>query len=286
MSSSRGKKVAVPSSKRRRGPGSSLVCVIAEVQHPFLEFSQASQEELFQILCTQPLTIGRCIDWAAVEQVQLADAIYALLSIDPWERFFAIIEPTYLELILELCSTFHLQMVMTNNDDPSTIHFRLGGLVLAISVPEFGVALGLNIDEFMEEEDMNALPRNIHISPSLYWKALAPLSSTYHPSCSKALALTPSLRYLHAILAHTLTGRRESTGVVNTHDAYYLWCMANAHMTGLAYFIAFAIRHQTEWHRKGVISIGPYVTRLARHFGLLNTVAQSSVLTLIGQMPP
>ncbi|KAK5842965.1 hypothetical protein PVK06_005389 [Gossypium arboreum] len=43
---------------------------------------------------------------------------------------------------------------------------------------------------------------------------------------------------------------------------------------------------KTERHRKGVISIGPYVTRLARHFGLLNTVAQESSLTLIGQMSP
>ncbi|KAK5845379.1 hypothetical protein PVK06_001555 [Gossypium arboreum] len=178
------------------------------------------------------------------------------------------------------------QVVMKNNDDPSTIHFRLGGLVRAMSVPEFGVALGLYTDEFMEEEDMNALPRNIHISPSLCWKALAPLSSAYDPSRSKASALPPSLHYLYAILAHTLTGRRESTGVVNTRNAYYLWCMENAHVTDLAYFIAFAIRHQTEWHQQGMISISLYVTRLARHFGLLNTVAQSSALTLIGQISP
>ncbi|PPS09387.1 hypothetical protein GOBAR_AA11256 [Gossypium barbadense] len=208
-------------------------------------------EELFQILRAQPLTTGRCIDWATVEQVQLADAIRALLSIDPWERFFAITEPTYLELTLELCYTFHLQLVITNNDDPGTIHFRLGGLVRAMSVPEFGVALGLYTDDRL-----------------------------------KASTLAPSLRYLHAILAHTLTGRRENTGFINTHDAYYLWCMVNVHVTDLAYFISFAIRHQTGWHWKGVISISPYVTGLARHFSLLNTVAQSSALTLIGQMSP
>ncbi|PPR95179.1 hypothetical protein GOBAR_AA25492 [Gossypium barbadense] len=38
--------------------------------------------------------------------------------------------------------------------------------------------------------------------------------------------------------------------------------------------------------RKGVISIGLYVTQLARHFGLLSTAAQESSLTLIGQMSP
>ncbi|KAK5839140.1 hypothetical protein PVK06_007905 [Gossypium arboreum] len=191
----------------------------------------------------RPCGSSRCIDWATIERVQLADAIRALLTTDPWERFFDITEPTYSELTLELCSTFHLQVVMMNNDYPGTIHFRLGVLVRAMSVPEFGVAQGLYTNEFMEEEDMNALPHNIHISPFSCWKALAPLSSTYDPSRSKASALAPSLRYLHAILAHTLTGRIESTGVVNSHDAYYLWCMANAHVTDLAYFIAFAIRH-------------------------------------------
>ncbi|PPR96197.1 hypothetical protein GOBAR_AA24471 [Gossypium barbadense] len=167
MSSSRGKKAMVPSSKRRRGPGSSSVRATAEVRHSFLKFLQASHEELFQILRARPITTGRYIDWATVEQVQLANTIRALLSTYPWERFFAITKPTYLELTLELCSTFHLQVVMTNNDDPGTIHFRLGGLVRAMSVPEFGVALELYTDEFMEEEDMNALPCNIHISPSL-----------------------------------------------------------------------------------------------------------------------
>ncbi|KAK5824214.1 hypothetical protein PVK06_018982 [Gossypium arboreum] len=62
--------------------------------------------------------------------------------------------------------------------------------------------------------------------------------------------------------------------------------MKNGHVIDLACFISLAIRHQTEQHKRGVISIGPYVTRLARHFGLLNTVAQSSSLTLIGQMSP
>ncbi|PPR86785.1 hypothetical protein GOBAR_AA33906 [Gossypium barbadense] len=112
------------------------------------------------------------------------------------------------------------------------------------------------------------------------------MTNNNDPNRSKASALAPSLRYLHTILAQTLTGRRESTDVVNNHDTYYLWCMVNAHVTDLAYFIAFAIRHQIKQHQKGVISIGPYVTCLARHFGLLNTVAQSSALTLIGQMSP
>ncbi|KAK5833783.1 hypothetical protein PVK06_017641 [Gossypium arboreum] len=47
--------------------------------------------------------------------------------------------------------------------------------------------------------------------------------------------------------------------------------MVNGHIFDLAYFIGLTICHQTEPHKKGVISIGPYVTHLARYFGLLNT---------------
>ncbi|KAK5775810.1 hypothetical protein PVK06_043752 [Gossypium arboreum] len=51
----------------------------------------------------------------------MADAIRALLTTDPWELFFGIIDPTYLELTIELCPTFHLQTVMTRYDDPSMV---------------------------------------------------------------------------------------------------------------------------------------------------------------------
>ncbi|PPR99830.1 hypothetical protein GOBAR_AA20836 [Gossypium barbadense] len=250
MSSSRGKKIAVPASKRRKG-ASSFVGPTTKIRQPLLQFPLGPQEELFQILRAQPLIVGRCIDWAAAEQVQLADAIRALLTTDHWELFFGIIEPTYLELTMELCSTFHLQTVMTNYDDPDTIQFRLGRLVRQFNVPEFGTALGLYMEEFKEENELHALTRHIHFSPSKCWHTLALGAASYNPSRSKASVLPPSLRYLHAILAHTITERRESTGIVNTHDAYFLWCMSHGHVIDLAYFIALAIQHQTERHRKG-----------------------------------
>ncbi|PPS17745.1 hypothetical protein GOBAR_AA02844 [Gossypium barbadense] len=261
MLSSQGKKTVVPASKKRKGASSSTGPT-TEIRHSFLQFHRGLQEE------------------------QLSDAIRALLTTDPWELFFGIIEPTYLELMMELCSTFHLQTVMTNYDDPGTVQFRLGGLVYQLSVPELGAALDIYTKEFKEENELHALTRHIHFSPSKCWHTLAPGAASYNPSRSKASVLPPSLRYLHAILAHTIIGRRESTGVVNTHDAYFLWCMSHGYVIDLAYFIALAIQYQTERNRKEVISIGPYVTRLARHFKLLSSAAKESSLTLIGQMSP
>ncbi|KAG8489233.1 hypothetical protein CXB51_017266 [Gossypium anomalum] len=164
MSSSR-KKASIPASKKRKG-ASSFSGPTMEICHPFLQFPNGPQEELFQILRAQPLTVGCCIDWAVVEQVQLADAIRALLTTDLWEPFFGIIEPTYLELTMKLCSTFHLQTVMANHDDLGMVQFRLGGLVRQLSVLEFGAALGLYKEEFKEENDLDTLNRHIHYSPS------------------------------------------------------------------------------------------------------------------------
>ncbi|PPR84629.1 hypothetical protein GOBAR_AA36083 [Gossypium barbadense] len=160
-----------------------------------------SEFSTFKILRGRPLGVGYCIDWTAIEQTQLADAVRALLTADPWGFFFEIVEPTYLELTLELCSTFHLQSVMTKFDDHRMVQFRLSGLVRQLSMPEFGVALGLYTKEFMDDDNFNSLHRYIHYSPSNCWKALVPASATYDPSRSKASALAPSLRYLHAILA-------------------------------------------------------------------------------------
>ncbi|PPR98260.1 hypothetical protein GOBAR_AA22408 [Gossypium barbadense] len=140
----------------------------------------------------------------ALEQIELADAVRALLMTDLWALFFEIVESTYLEFTLELCSTFHLQTVMTNFDNPRLVQFCLGG------------------------------------------RDVIPVSASYDLNRSKASALPPSLRYLHAILAHTLTGQRVSIGVVTTHDPYFLWSMVNRHVFDLVYFITLAIRHQTE----------------------------------------
>ncbi|KAK5842399.1 hypothetical protein PVK06_004749 [Gossypium arboreum] len=142
---------------------------------------------------------------------------------------------------MELCSTFHLQTVMTNYDDPSTVQFCLRELLFQLSVLEFNTVLGLYTEEFKEENHLHALNCHIHHSPSWCWDALVPDGATYNPSRSKASALPPSLRYLYAILAYTITGKRESTGVVNTNDTYFLWCMSHEQVIDLTYFIALAI---------------------------------------------
>ncbi|PPR80569.1 hypothetical protein GOBAR_AA40146 [Gossypium barbadense] len=184
----------------------------------------------------------------------MADTIRALLTIDPWELFFEIIEPRYLELTMELCSTFYLQTVMTRYDDPNTVQFHLGELIRQLCVLEFSASLGLYTEEFQEENELHALSRHIHFSPSKCWHTLAPSTASYNPSYSKG-------------------GERALVSSTPTTSTSYGAC-SQGHVITLAYFIALAIQYQKKRHQKGIISIGPYVTMLARHFRLLNTAAQ------------
>ncbi|KAK5786880.1 hypothetical protein PVK06_041527 [Gossypium arboreum] len=189
-----------------------------------------------------------------------------------------------MELTLEFCSTFLVQQGMAVPNEPGTISFQLGGLVRQMIVPEFSVIIGLYIDEFMSPEDFLQLHWHIHHFPSHCWADLIASQTLYNASHSKATSLSLTLRYILAVLAHTLTGQRESTGVVSTHGTYFLWSMVHGHIFDLAYFIALAFYHQNDRHRKGPIYLGPYVTRLARHFNLIDTLKQSSTLTLVSLM--
>ncbi|KAK5771676.1 hypothetical protein PVK06_047912 [Gossypium arboreum] len=183
MSSSRGKKAAVPASKKLKGASSSAGPT-AKIRHPFLQFPCGPYEELFQILQARHFIVGHCIDWPRIS--------------------------------------------------PPAQH------------PRIRYGLGLYTEEFTEENDLDALTRHIHFSPSKCWHTLDLGAASYNPSRSKVSALPPSMRYLQAILAHTITERRESTGVINTHNAYFLWCMLHGHVIDLAYSIVLEIQHQTD----------------------------------------
>ncbi|PPS15610.1 hypothetical protein GOBAR_AA04968 [Gossypium barbadense] len=130
-------------------------------------------------------------------------------------------------------------------------NFASDGLVHQFNVPEFGTALGLYTEEFMEENELQALNRHIHHSPSRCWNALTLGAASYNPSRSKASALPPSLRKVreHWHRQHSRPLLSMVYVALAHHGPYFLHCPR--------------IQHQTERHKKGVISIGPYETRLA-----------------------
>ncbi|PPR99828.1 hypothetical protein GOBAR_AA20840 [Gossypium barbadense] len=61
-----------------------------------------------------------------------------------------------------------------------------------LSVPEFEIALGLYVKEFMDDNELDTLHHHIYYSPSKYWKDLVLASATYDPSAPRhQLSLHP-----------------------------------------------------------------------------------------------
>ncbi|PPS09568.1 hypothetical protein GOBAR_AA11078 [Gossypium barbadense] len=178
----------------KQGPSSATT----EIRHPLLQFHQDLKRSCFRFYVPDPLA------WV--------DASTKL----HWNK--SILLTQFRPSSLPLLGT----TVLTEYDDPSAVQFSLGGLVWQLSVPEFGVALGLYTENFMEADSFFHLHRHIHYAPSSCWAALIPAMGIYDPSCFKAS--TP-MRQMHAF--------------------------------DLAYFIALAFRHQTKRHRKGVIKHRP-----------------------------
>ncbi|KAK5838942.1 hypothetical protein PVK06_007690 [Gossypium arboreum] len=210
LTNTRGKsKVVDPALKKQKSPGTTSSSASAKVRHPYLQFSADPLEDLFQLLPVRPLGLGRCIDWAALEQVGLSDEVYAsLLQHNGTVSFIS--------------SSPHIWSLLWSFAQHSTFSARY---------------------EFMGADNFLHLHRHIHYSPSCCWTDLKASQIPYDS-------------------------------------------MVTGHIFGLAYFIALAFHHQTNRNRKGLICLGPYVTRLARHFGLFDTLEMSSTLTLVVQMFP
>ncbi|PPS18664.1 hypothetical protein GOBAR_AA01909 [Gossypium barbadense] len=97
-----------------------------------------------------------------------------------------------------------------------------------MSVLEFGAAMRLYTEEFMSTEDFLRLHRHIHHSPSCYWIDLTSSQTPYDPSRLKVTSLSPTLRYIDALLAYrplrdsprlTLRSPRYIGAVLHTHTS-------------------------------------------------------------------
>ncbi|MBA0674820.1 hypothetical protein Goari_016394 [Gossypium aridum] len=99
--------------------------------------------------------------------------------------------------------------VLLSGDGPREISFRLGSVTRYLRIAGLRVALSIYSDDFLATLDFSTLPRYIYRPTPLYWSDISEFATSYNPNQSKVRCLPPALCYIHAILAHTLTGRKE-----------------------------------------------------------------------------
>lgn len=95
------------------------------------------------------------------------------------------------------------------------------GMAWDFSIVGFCVTLDLYFDDFLATIEFSSLLQNIHQSTSLYWSEITEVFVSYNLSQFKAWCFSLAMLYIHAILTHTLTDRKEITIVVDTLEAYF-----------------------------------------------------------------
>ena len=153
-----------------------------------------------------------------------------------------------------------------------------------MSITEFGVALGIYSPAFVETDRyIDSLSHGTTSRARQFWKSHAKVDSrnNYQPTKSKSTSLTsPMLRVLHRLIAHTICGRRESTGVVTVRDIFYLSCLWSQLDCNLGYGFATYFDAMSNKSR-GALCGGSYVTRLVQNLGVFRTLTG---LTRCGHM--
>ena len=120
--------------------------------HPLLQFTNRRIQAKVQSLISLPIEPNRYPSRSALEQLGLWDEIYNTFNKEGWKTLIDIWDPRYKELIVEFLALFMLDKKGIGYERPGVVQFRLGGRQFAMSISEFGVALGVYRESFLQKE--------------------------------------------------------------------------------------------------------------------------------------
>lgn len=116
---------------------------------------------------------------------------------------------------------------------------------------------------------------------SVYWMHIARDGTLFIQFKAKGTVLIPVLRYIHAIIAYTITGRLDSKTVVNAIDVGILSHLYRGILVDLTYIFARQAQDYDSSTLKKSLGLGPFITRVARYFGVdTSTVRHYSTSTI------
>ncbi|KAL8246463.1 hypothetical protein R6Q59_007679 [Mikania micrantha] len=116
--------------------------------HPFLQFPHRTNAyRRLGRLITRPIEVPRAIDWDVLRLLGEYQRAVTIIGVDtPWRRFFdGGFLSAYREITYEFFCTFQFVQPQTSGprQHPGQVQFRLGGELHRMTLPEFGVLLGL-----------------------------------------------------------------------------------------------------------------------------------------------
>ncbi|KAL8218820.1 hypothetical protein R6Q57_022193 [Mikania cordata] len=238
------------------------------IHHTWLQFPQGTiARNRRDRLLRKEMSQQKTIDYDLLAELGQLERMTAIISEDtPWSRLFEMtFAPQYRLITVEFLSTFVFRPRAADqpqaDPDQPEVSFRLCGLAYAMSLAEFGNALGLYTEEELE---MPIYTSAIHTADdavvSAWWPRIG--DEPFVRAARVTRIRDPLIRYLHRVIASSITGRGMSQEWCTSQDLFFLYCILSGRLCNVArclteYFSTYCHRQE-----RGLIFDGVYVTRL------------------------
>ncbi|KAL8218159.1 hypothetical protein R6Q57_021532 [Mikania cordata] len=185
----------------------------------------------------------KAIDYDLLAKLGQLERMTAIIGEDtPWSRLFEMtFAPQYRLITVEFLSTFVFRPRAADqpqaDPDQPEVSFRLCGLAYAMSLAEFGNALGLYTEE---ELKMPIYTSAIHTADdavvSAWWPRIG--DDPFVRAARVTRIRDPLIRYLHRVIASSITGRGMSQEWCTSQDIFYLYCILSGRPCNVARCLA------------------------------------------------
>jgi hypothetical protein len=254
-------------------------------EYPHLQFEAGSTaQQRFTSLRRKKVKPNTVISWEWLQEVgERARAEDIIVVGSPWEMLFTMGWPAHRELTLEVYCTFVFQPRAPDDpeldeDDiaegrvPAEVTFRMFGVVHRMSLRRFAVISNLYTEEqTLEPIYTTAIFMHADDDLHVWWPAIGEFA--FGAGSRTSHIRDPLYRYMHRMIATSITGRGKGTEKVSAIDLFYLRCLLThtpCHLArGLADYIA-GYYHRQE---RGALVGGNIVAQIAAGLGYTDAMA-------------
>ncbi|KAJ9535842.1 hypothetical protein OSB04_un001007 [Centaurea solstitialis] len=196
-----------------------------------------------------------------------------------WEKALKTHEPIYYELVLEFLATFSFDVEAYDEDrfDGPCVRFRLLGERYGVTLPRFGVLLGLftaaqsRSEYFYHYFLTGACEPSAEFSGAEFWATIG--AGPYLQSNTKESSIIlPEHRLLHRMLVHSFAYRRAMKEKVPEGDLWLLSRLVDRNaITNLSFVMAKMFQNIVKVHDKAGTGLcgGHFITVIAEKLGTL-----------------
>ncbi|KAL8199529.1 hypothetical protein R6Q57_013097 [Mikania cordata] len=197
------------------------------IHHPWLQFPQGMVAlNRRDRLLRKEMGQQKAIDYELLAELGQLERMTAIIGEDtPWSRLFEMtFAPQYRLITVEFLSTFVFSPRPA--DQPQAypgqpeVSFRLCGDVYAMSLAEFGNALGLYTEEKLT---MPIYTSAIHTADDAVFSAWWPrIGDELFVRAARVTRIRDTLiRYLHRVIASSISGRGQSQEWCTSQDLFF-----------------------------------------------------------------